>query len=190
MNKEGFFEIPWQTTCNRNISYNCLDATIAWSENRRSGNRVVEIENFVSSHAGKHSIHDKPVSNSSTTPTSLTSVNNGVHHLSLRTKRKINSWKYSFNSFKWFLNWSENFGKTSFNFWFLFCFWVVLRGFEKKYQILAYRLKHGRCSKVHILTLNTFSWIISSIYIGMHWHKVTILCRRQYRTHELRRYGW
>lgn len=131
MNKEGFFEIPWQTTCNRNISYNCLDAAIAWSENRRSGNRVVEIENFVSSHAGKHSIHDKPVSNSSSTPASLTSVNNGVHHLSLRRKRKRNSWKYSFNSFKWFLNWSENFGKTSFNFWFLFCFWVVLRGFEK-----------------------------------------------------------
>lgn len=67
-----------------NSNYNCSELIISWSGNCRSGNLVVEMENFVSPQAGRHSEHNKPFSNSISTPGSFSSVNNGVHHLTLR----------------------------------------------------------------------------------------------------------
>lgn len=61
--------------------------------------------------------------------------------------------------------------------------------YRKKQEIPAYRLKHGKSSNEHILEL-VRCLKISSKYTGTHRHRVTILSKRQARTHVLRRYAF
>lgn len=144
-------------------AYSRSDSLDARSGNFRSGILFVETENFVSTQDGRQSKHVKPFSNSVSTPGSFTAVKRGVNHLSWWIQRSqqfvscVQKWWNSQNESRYL--------------------WFYSHEIFRKIYLPAYRSKHGKCSNEHILI---FVWfvIISSIYIGMHWHKVIMLSKR------------